>query len=761
MSHFQTDLRCYRVPPSPQVLSTLYMNYLRDGKPVGLSFRQYLHAIGFTDPSVDIDGMDDGVVAVPGVEGGPSLVSVPRIPITGTLNIIVLLADFRDQRGTRPRQEFVDLFFSDSIFPTGSVRDYFAEVSCGKVNIVGTVSNWLRLPRKYSYYVNGESGTGDGSYPNSAQKMAEDAVRAAMAAGIDFPPELDALNNGTITSLIIIHSGPGAEVLAPSIARNHIWSHKWTLPRPVQIRSNLFATSYLTVPEDCRMGVCAHELGHLAFQWEDFYDPNGYDDGVNWSGSGKWDLMAAGSWNGGGDRPAHPAALHKSQHGWISIETVEQSKVGVRVKPYSKSNGSALRILSKSYKPTQMLLLENRTRAGFDDRLPGEGLLVWRVDIERPMTAPTAPALQLVQADGQGHLEQPPSFGSDVNQGDSGDPFPGSTMQTLLTDVGTVSTSFYDKRSGITLSNIRIDASTGDIVLDVAIKPVGAAGVAADLPIVGIHVGPGHDEITTEALPEAMALKNGLERTLGQRIVTASELEPLVKAVTPTLLDLERKAMAGLNLNYDGARVAETGRKPARRKAAKPKGRGIKDGSAAALAAIAAEKERTGFDSWMWKLYKSTFGVAWDARGKFHGKFTIETKGTLNYFYLPDPADPFRYVRNNGEVIQPGVMMTDGGTVPRVAWLVPDLDPWTYLKAYALHDWQFLNHHCHPELSTSFENANLTLAEGIFTLMMDGEVDSDWRKVEAVYQAVSSFVGRGVWERPWIPAECMMALPNN
>jgi transposase len=33
--------------------------------------------------------------------------------------------------------------------------------------------------------------------------------------------------------------------------------------------------AYLTFPEDCKMGVCAHELGHLAFQWEDFYDPNG------------------------------------------------------------------------------------------------------------------------------------------------------------------------------------------------------------------------------------------------------------------------------------------------------------------------------------------------------------------------------------------------------------------------------------------------------------------------------------------------------
>jgi len=238
---------------------------------------------------------------------------------------IVLLADFNDQPGTRPRSELEDLLFSDSIFPTGSLRDYYAEVSCGKVTVVGSVHGWLRLPHDYAFYTNNESGMGKLSYPKSAQKMAEDAVQAAIAAGVDFPKELDALGNGTVTALVIVHSGRGAEQLAASIRKKNIWSHKWFVPNPVQVRPGLFASTYLTVPEDCRMGVCAHELGHLAFQWEDFYDPNGNDDGITWSGSGAWDLMAAGSWNGGGDRPAHPAGLHKSQHGWITVDTITTS----------------------------------------------------------------------------------------------------------------------------------------------------------------------------------------------------------------------------------------------------------------------------------------------------------------------------------------------------------------------------------------------------------------------------------------------------
>ena len=36
----------------------------------------------------------------------------------------------------------------------------------------------------------------------------------------------------------------------------------------------------------------------------------------------------------------------------------------------------------------------------------------------------------------------------------------------------------------------------------------------------------------------------------------------------------------------------------------------------------------------------------------------------------------------------------------------------------------------------------------------------NWRNVEIVFRAVSSFVGRRVWERGWAQAECAVALPN-
>lgn len=452
-----------RMPPSPDVMAALFMDYKRERR-AGETFAQYLERIGFVDPSVGTTGMDDRMVGHVPRAGDMRLIAVPEKKVTGPLRVVVLLVDFEDRPGVRTPRSYEDLLFSRREYPTGSMHDFYAEASNGKVDVIGSVHGWLRMPHDYAYYVNGRSGTG-ATYPRNCQGLAEDAVKAALAQGVAFPQDLDKLGEGSITALFIVHAGRGAEVQKTRAQQDaEIWSHKWAVDSPVQVAPNLHAATYLVVPQDCLVGVCAHELGHLAFQWQDFYDPNYEEDGLYWDGSGTWDLMAAGSYNGGGSSPAHPAVLHKTQHGWVQTQTVKASE-RIQVKPLGTPGARAVKIVSPAYGPGQFLLLENRRRAGFDRYLEGEGLLVWKVDLAREMEAPARPGMLLVQADGEEHLDG----ARDGNAGDDGDPFPGSSNTTRLLDTGPIHTSFPDSPpSGVRLSSIRMDAD-GVVTLDVRI----------------------------------------------------------------------------------------------------------------------------------------------------------------------------------------------------------------------------------------------------------------------------------------------------
>lgn len=367
-------------------MTKLFMDYRRSGRMKKITFREYLRSIGFTNPAVDIVGMYDAAQFQIG-PAGPELIEIPSLPVSGKLLVKVLLVDFPDRQGVLPAQHYEDMLFSDKTYPTGSMRDYYDEISLGKVEVNGTVEGWLRMPNPYSFYTNKESGLEWNSYPHNAPRLAEDAVNAALQQGVKFEKALDKLNQGAVTALFIIHAGRGAEQMPKSIKGNEIWSHKWELKNPIKVGADLSAMIYLTVPQDCKVGVCAHGLGHLAFQWQDFYDPNYAKDNNEWDGAGAWDLMAGGSYNGNDARPAHPAGLHKLQHGWISPTTIKTSRK-LTLKSYTAKSGRVYKTLSSKYGPKQYLLLENRKKSGFDFHLPGEGLLVWRVDESGEMEAP-------------------------------------------------------------------------------------------------------------------------------------------------------------------------------------------------------------------------------------------------------------------------------------------------------------------------------------------------------------------------------------
>ena len=375
-------------------------------------------------------GLNDGLI-VPGsyFPVGTPLARVrsaaaERAPLRGTLQVIVVLVDFDDQQMTEDAAHFEELFFSDGVLPDGSVREYFQEVSHGLVDIAGQVVGPYRLPLTMAAYAHGESGTGN-PLPN-ARTMALDAALAA-DPNVDFTP-FDNDNNGFVDAFIVVHAGAGAEVTnSPS----DIWSHKWVLPQGELSTDTKKIFAYLTVPEDSKIGVCCHELGHLLFGWPDLYDTDGTSSGL-----GDWCLMASGSWNAGGDIPAHASAWCKVNQGWVNVVT-QRTTDTVPIADV-KTGHTVYRLWKDGGGGTEYFLVENRQKTGYDKELPGGGMLVYHIDDSTQSNANEAHyKVGLVQADGLRDLE------AGADQGDGGDPFPGSQANASFTGLSTPNSHSY------------------------------------------------------------------------------------------------------------------------------------------------------------------------------------------------------------------------------------------------------------------------------------------------------------------------------
>lgn len=400
-------------------------------------------------------GLNDGLI-VPGTEfplGTPPSVirgaAAERAPLRGTVRVIVVLVDFSDKKMEASKAHFEELFFSLGTMASGSVRDFYQEVTHGLIDIQGEVVGTYRLPQTLATYAHGASGMGS-ALPN-ARTMARDAAKAA-DADVNFAP-YDNDGNGYVDAFIVIHAGKGAEETGSA---GDIWSHKWVLDGGAYATDTTQIYGYLTVPENAKVGVCAHELGHLLFGWPDLYDTDYSSNGI-----GNWCLMAGGSWNGGGDRPAHPSAWCKANQGWVTV--ANQTANGSATIPDVKESHNVIRLWSSGGASQEYFLVENRQKTGFDDHLPEGGLLIWHVDDAiAGNTDENHPKVALEQADGKRDLEH------NVNRGDGGDPYPGSAdNRTFDANSNPNSNSYAGAKTCVAVRSISDSGPTMTAELDV------------------------------------------------------------------------------------------------------------------------------------------------------------------------------------------------------------------------------------------------------------------------------------------------------
>ncbi len=426
----------------------------------------------------------------PGAPMPTPVAATEAVAITGTRSIPVLTTRYSNTAVAPYPVANLQKELFDGPWPTGTMTEYYREISYNRFTVTGKVSDWRSISKPDTFYEGGAGCNGicDTSKVSELLKETLDAndptVNFAQYDndGPDGAPN-SGDDDGYVDFVAFVHPEAGGECGS----NQNVWSHRWnyagwtgseyTTTDAKNGGGFIKVNDYVIMPAFAcdgttmiQIGVFAHEFGH-AFGLPDLYDTDGGSEGI-----GNWCLMAGGSWGGDGAtpaRPAHMSAWAKAFLGWV-----EPTAVSADISPATlEAVEDTPQVLRMPISTTQYYLLENRQKKLFDERLPTGGLLIWRINqtvVDAGLANNKVNAdennkgVDLEEADGAAHLD------SGANRGDAGDAFPGTSNKTAF-DNGT------NPASTGTNSVCGISASADPMTANVRVTS-GSCGPASPTP---------------------------------------------------------------------------------------------------------------------------------------------------------------------------------------------------------------------------------------------------------------------------------------
>lgn len=289
-----------------------------------------------------LPGLGEELFHVETFEPEVSSVTQPSQVSTGNQRTLVVLSKFSDvDAAPNSLSHYRTVVFE-------KMNEYFREASFGQVSFEGEVLSWLSLPRSHEYYVEmGRWGT-----------WAQDAI-SLIDADVTFSENM---------RLVLVGNKNFR-------ARGTVGF--WSL----RTGEGTVRMSISWIGADDKVGVYAHEMGHN-LGLPDLYDVDGDEVYI-----GKWDIMAEGTWNNGGDSPAHFSVWSKIKLGWIPSKRIFRMVFGDE----NQTKLDPAEVLSSEYQAVRLgidnnryYLVETRRKIGYDSYLPDEGVLVTYVDESIP-----------------------------------------------------------------------------------------------------------------------------------------------------------------------------------------------------------------------------------------------------------------------------------------------------------------------------------------------------------------------------------------
>ena len=240
----------------------------------------------------------------------------------------------------------------------GSLNDYYQEQSCGAFRVEGKVFDWVEVGKKRSDYSPGTGQNEKTSY------ISEALEKISARHGKDALKDFD--------GLFLLYAGDRLQTNRGGL----YWPHRGN----ANVQGKRWP--YFIVPEGgsrmTSISVIAHEFGHMLGLPDLYARP----ENPGSEGLGVWCAMSNENGNG---KPQHFCPWCKEQLGWLKPIVLDPTvKQRLLLSPIEGSSKECYKVLVRP-DGTEYLLLENRRRTGFDQDLPADGLLIWRVVRNRPI----------------------------------------------------------------------------------------------------------------------------------------------------------------------------------------------------------------------------------------------------------------------------------------------------------------------------------------------------------------------------------------
>lgn len=317
------------------------------------------------------------------------------VPNTGTINIPVILVEFKDQKFivNKPKEAFEQFFNGTTQADLGngnqhnygSVSQYFQAMSSNTFNPVFKVYGPVTLDKDETYY-GGSNDSGNDEKPN---QLINDAI-AKLQSSDEAIKDVTVFCNGgtTVDCVYIIYAGLGQNIGG---ANTTVWAKTGSAGGNTLVGKNIRWYSMASELSGMKtkdgsimiagVGVSCHEFSH-ALGLPDIYPSVGSSTGYakNNQNMEYWDLMDGGEYTyNGGYCPTPYTAWEKEQLGWpVDIQTLDKNQF-VTMPTSTEQGGTAYKIVNPS-NSHEYFMLENIQRTGWNTQQYAAGLMVYHVN---------------------------------------------------------------------------------------------------------------------------------------------------------------------------------------------------------------------------------------------------------------------------------------------------------------------------------------------------------------------------------------------